>query len=132
MTRNNTTGIRLDHGDIVLDHGRIAQLEGIPNLAQALQIRLLTPLGDDRYDIRYGLDYRSVFTTPTTAHEMRDLLRLNLVRTLTTDPRVAEIRDIEVVDAELDAHHRVWNVAVSIITSDGTPAVLTTTVGAPA
>lgn len=131
MTTNNT-GIRLDHGDIVLDHGRIAQLDGIPNLAQALRIRLLTPLGDDRYDIRYGLDYRSVFTAPTSAHEMRDLLRLNLVRTLITDPRVAEIRDIEVVDAELDAHHRVWNVAVSIITSDGTPAVLTTTVGAPA
>ncbi|MFI6041866.1 hypothetical protein ACIA8C_09540 [Nocardia sp. NPDC051321] len=132
MTRNNTTGIRLAHGDIVLDRGRIAPLDGMPGLAQDLQIRLLTPLGEDRYDTRYGLDYRAVFTAPANAHEMRDLLRLNIVRTLITDPRVAEIRDIEIVDPGLDAHHRVWNVAVSIITSDGTPAVLTTTVGAPA
>lgn len=132
MTTAHGTGIRLADGDIVLENGQITLVSGIPNLAQALQLRVLTPLGNDRYDIRYGLDYRSVFTAPANAVEMRDLLRLNLVRTLTTDSRVAEIRDIQVSDSELDAHHRVWHVVVSIITSDGTPAVLTTTVGAPA
>ncbi|MBF6328320.1 DUF2634 domain-containing protein [Nocardia transvalensis] len=127
-----STGIRFTAGDLVVENGRIALVTGIPALAQDLQLRLLTPLGEDRYDTRYGLDYRSVFTTPVSAREMRDLLRLNIVRTLGTDPRVQEIRDIEITDPRLDAHHRVWQVVVSIITSDGVPATLTTTVGAPA
>ncbi|WP_225731763.1 MULTISPECIES: hypothetical protein [unclassified Nocardia] len=123
------TGIRLDHGDIVLERGQIAQVTGLANLAQALEIRVLTPLGTDRYDTRYGLDYKSIFTGPASAPEMRDLVRLNLVRTLSTDARVREIRDIQVVDPNLDPHHRVWTVDVSIIAADGTPAVLRTTIG---
>ncbi|RDI68163.1 hypothetical protein [Nocardia pseudobrasiliensis] len=132
MNTPNNTGIRLEKGDLVIENGAIATRSGLPNLAQDLQIRLLTPLGGDRYDIRYGLDYESVFTTPVSAHEMRDLLRLNIVRTLSGDSRVQEIRDIQVSDPGIDPRHRVWQVVVSIITSDGVPAVLTTTVGAPA
>ncbi|MCM6771967.1 hypothetical protein NDR87_03260 [Nocardia sp. CDC159] len=132
MTTAGNIGIRLDSGDLVIENGRIATVADRPNLAQALGLRLLTPLGDDRYDTRYGLDYRSVFTAPVSAVEMRDLLRLNVVRTLSGDPRVREIRDIQITDPQADAHHRVFGVVVSIITSDGAPAVLTTTVGAPA
>ncbi|MGV9675515.1 hypothetical protein ACWDSJ_09575 [Nocardia sp. NPDC003482] len=132
MTTPNNTGIRLDDGDLVLENRDLATVTGLPNLAQDLRLRLLTPLGDDRYDTRYGLDYAAVFTTPANAHEMRDLLRLNIVRTLGGDSRVQEIRDIQVTDAHTDPHHRVWQVLVSIITSGGVPAVLTTTVGAPA
>lgn len=132
MATEHGIGIRLDHGDIVLENGELTLVSGLPNLAQALQIRVLTPLGSDRYDTRYGFDYRAVFTTPAGAHEMRDLVRLNLVRTLSTDARVREIRDIQVRDPQLDPHHRTWRVDVSIITGDGTSATLTTEVGARA
>ncbi|WP_433634299.1 hypothetical protein [Nocardia sp. CA-120079] len=132
MTTANSVGIRLDDGDLVLDKGGIELVSGLPNLAQALQIRVLTALGEDGYDTRYGFDYRAVFTAPASAHEMRDLLRLNIVRTLGTDHRVQEIRDVQVIDPQLDAHHRQWAVVVSIITSDGTPAVLKANIGAQA
>ncbi|WP_141717315.1 hypothetical protein [Nocardia altamirensis] len=131
MPSANAKGIRLEHGDLVLTKGELELVTGLPNLAQALQIRVLTPLGTDRYDTRYGFDYGAVFTAPVSAQEMRDLVRLNLVRTIGTDPRVQDIRDIEIVDAGTDPRHRTWRVDVSITTSDGTPAVLTTTVGAP-
>ncbi|GAA5093521.1 hypothetical protein [Nocardia iowensis] len=132
MATGHGIGIRLDRGDIVLADGDIALVSGLPNLAQALQLRVLTPLGSDRYDTRYGFDYRAVFTTPAGAYEMRDLVRLNLVRTISTDQRVREIRDIDVLDAQVDPHHRKWNVEVSIIAGDGTAATLTTELGAAA
>lgn len=132
MTTANSLGIRFDEGDLVLSRGGIELVSGLPNLTQALRIRVLTPLGEDRYDIGYGFDYGAVFTAPANAHEMRDLLRLNIVRTIGTDPRVQEIRDIQVIDPKSDAHHRQWVVVVSIITSDGTPAVLRANIGAQA
>ncbi|QIS19634.1 hypothetical protein [Nocardia terpenica] len=127
-TASNGTGIRLDSGDLVWELGDLALASGLPNLAQALELRVLTPLGSDRYDTRYGLDYRSVFTTAASAQQMRDLVRLNIVRTVGGDTRVQDIRDVQV--SARDPYRRQWTVDVSIITATGAAAVLTTTIGA--
>ena len=79
-------GLALDDGDLVLENSRLRLAAGIANLVQALTLRVLTPFGSDRFDITYGLDVRRTFTEPHSRRTARELLRLDLVRTLGTDP----------------------------------------------
>ena len=125
------TGLRVVDGDIVVDDGRLALVDGPENLAQSLRLRVLTPLGSDRYHVRYGLDTIAIFTGPHGVREVRDLLVLNLVRTLGTDPRVHDVRDVTVVPVE-GTDRRTWRAEVSIVDAAGGPAVLVLDVGTPA
>lgn len=111
-------GLELRDGDLVVEHGRLAELSGLPNLVQALVLRVLTPLGSDRFATDYGLDVTDVFTRAVTARQAEDLLRLSLVRTLGGDARVREIRDIEMLDPSGGAR-RLWQVRVTLIAVDG-------------
>jgi len=125
-------GLRLDDGDLVLDGGRLLEVEGIPNLAQALTVRVLTPFGSDRFNTGYGLDLTRAFTEPNGVRMVKELIKLNLVATLATDPRVREVRDVVFDDdrpvtdpgtAEQvrSAHlRRVWTVEVVLETVAGT------------
>ena len=131
MTSPHGTGLRVDGGDIVVRDGRLELVSGVTNLAQALQLRVLTPLGSDRYDVRYGLDTQAIFTSAGGASATGDLIRLNLVRTLGSDPRVGEIRDIRLTD-QPGTGSRAWRVEVLITASDGTPSTLALELGAAA
>jgi len=107
-------------------------------------LRVLTPLGTDPFTTTYGLDVKSTFTQPVATHIVKELVKLNLVRTLSTDPRVSEIRDIvfpddpEVIAANpaLDAEAarlrrqaRLWRVEVTITTVDDSSQTLDLTIG---
>jgi hypothetical protein len=122
-------GLELDDGDLVLTGGRLSEVDGLANLVQALTLRVLTPLGDDRFDTRYGFDAAAVFGQPVGAPAVADLIRLNLVRTLATDPRVAEVSDVSFLDPAAGRTGRVWTVAVTVVTADGSPQTLTVRVG---
>ncbi|MEU9347843.1 hypothetical protein AB0D74_42275 [Streptomyces sp. NPDC048278] len=87
-------GLRVDDGDLVLDGGDLAELTGIANLTQALTLRVLTPFGSDRFNTGYGLDVTQAFTEPNGTRVVKQLLKLNLVGTLGTDPRVSEVRQV--------------------------------------
>jgi hypothetical protein len=125
-------GLRLDDGDLVLDGGRLLEVEGIPNLTQALTVRVLTPFGSDRFNTGYGLDLTRAFTEPNGVRMVKELIKLNLVGTLATDPRVREVRDVVFDDdrspvdpgtaAQVRAAHlrRVWTVEVILETVAGT------------
>jgi hypothetical protein len=127
MTTDLGIGLEVEHGDIVFEGGDLAMVAGPANLAQALELRVLTPLGSDRYDVRYGLDAAAVFTGPGGPNEVRDLLRLNLVRTLGADPRVGDIREIDVTGTPVA--DRVWNAQVSIVAAGGSPVTLVLSIG---
>jgi hypothetical protein len=118
MTIDHGTGLRLAGGDLVFTEGRPDQVSGLANLMQALTLRVLTPLGSDPYDVRYGFDAAAVFTGPGGVSEVIDLLRLNLVRTLGSDPRVRDLRDIQITDVP-GSGRRTWRVEVSIVAVDG-------------
>jgi hypothetical protein len=124
------TGLGVSDGDLVLSGGDLVTVSGLTNLLQALELRVLTPLGSDRYDTRYGLDTQAVFTQPGGARAGRDVLRLNLVRTLGTDRRVQEVRDVQIADDAQSRRSRVWSATVSLVTADNTPATLTLGIGA--
>jgi hypothetical protein len=117
------TGPRIADGDLVFTGGQLDLVSGVHNLTQALTLRLLTPLGSDRYDVRYGFDAAAVFTGGGDLGEVVDLLRLNLVRTLGADPRVRDIRDIRISDVPGGAR-RAWRAEVLVVAEDDSPITI--------
>ena len=87
-------GLLMDDGDLVLDGGDLGEVTGLANLVQALTLRVLTPFGSDRFNTGYGLDVTQAFTLANSARMTKELLRLSLVATLATDPRVSEVRQV--------------------------------------
>jgi hypothetical protein len=147
-------GLALVDGDIAFDvvsapgapTSRLAPREvaGTANLMQALVLRVQTPFGSDRYNTTYGLDVRQAFTEPGTVRVIKDLIRMNLVRTLGTDPRVRDVRDVQFEDEDAyrqrhpelagadgpdPRHRRVWQVDVLLETADGATQTLAATIG---
>lgn len=134
----------LDEGDIVLENGTLQLIQGKRNLLQALNLRVLTPFGSDIFNVTYGLDVQEAFTQPLGIQMVKELIKLNLVRTLGTDPRVQEIRDVLFEDdpAYLASHPeispedvrdyrhlRYWQVDVIIDVLGGQTATLAVNVG---
>jgi hypothetical protein len=144
-------GLLIADGDLALERdpvtnlSQLRRISGLANLVQALVLRIRTPLGNDEFNTTYGLDVANIFTQPTGARVTKELIKLNLVRTLGTDPRVREVRDVVFLDEpeflaqhpELDAREarkrrqeRLWRVQVTIITVDGEPQAFEVEVGA--
>lgn len=98
--------LRLDDGDLVLDGGALREVEGFDNLQQGLVLRIQTPWAGDRLNAAYGLDVSDVFTAGLPRHLTKEVLRLNLIRTISGDPRVASVDQVLFDDdpAYLAAH----------------------------
>lgn len=131
-------------GDLVIEDGALLTVEGRPNLIQALTLRVLTPYGSDPCNTSYGLDVTQAFTEPNGPRMVKELIKLNLVRTLGTDPRVGDIREVlfdddpvylerhpDVDERQLrDQHHRrVWRVEVTLDTVQSQTTTLGLNVG---
>ena len=147
--------LALVDGDLVLgDSGNTVTVNGVEqpmttflpvhgreNLQQALMLRVQTPFGSDIYNTTYGLDVREAFTQPGTLSRIKEFIKLSLVRTLATDPRVRDIRDVLFADdprfqaqygqVDIDAmrHARSWPVVVLIDTVDAQTATLSLNIG---
>ncbi|MCB0227306.1 MAG: hypothetical protein KDI02_26655, partial [Anaerolineae bacterium] len=100
--------------------------------------------GSDPFNTTYGLDVTQAFIEPNGVRMIKELIKLNLVRTLGTDPRVSDIRQVlfdddpaylaahPEVDQRLlrDQHHRrVWQVEVTIDTVQDRTTTLALKVG---
>lgn len=96
----------LDDGDLVLDAGALREVEGLDNLQQGLVLRIQTPWAGDRLNATYGLDVSDVFTAGLPRDLTKEVLRLNLIRTLSGDPRVSTVDQVLFDDdpAYLAAH----------------------------
>lgn len=95
------TSIALIDGDFTLDHGDLATVSGLKNFGQALRVIVETPFGSDQINANYGLDIAAIFTVANSVRSIKDVIRLNLVKSFATDDRVREIREI-VFDDEPD------------------------------
>jgi hypothetical protein len=145
-----STAFRLDDGDLAFgrDLGlgklELQQISGTDSLMQALVLRVQTPLGNDRFNTAYGLDLGAAFIQPATVSAVQGIIKLNLVQTLGTDPRVSDVVDVQfVTDPAYRARHpevsdadvrnaraqRVWPVDVLVRTADGVTRLLSTKVG---
>ena len=131
-------GLVLSDGDLEFDGGALVEVDGIANLVQALTLRILTPNGTDRFNTGYGLDVKQAFNTPNGVRMVKELLKLSLVSTLSSDPRVGEIRKVTFDDdpdllaanpdlrAQVLAAHnrRTWTVEVDLETVAGSTVTL--------
>jgi hypothetical protein len=109
-------GLLLDDGDLMFESGAPVKISGLPNLLQALRVRILTPWQTDPLNGRYGLDLRAALTTGLVRDAMKAVVRLNLIRTLAADPRVSEVRSVVFDDdPEYQSHHP----DVAVVPGDG-------------
>jgi hypothetical protein len=88
------TSIALVDGDFRLVNGDLALVSGTDNFGQALQVTVETPLGSDQINVTYGLDVAAIFTIAASVRSVKDLIRLNLVKSLSADNRIREIGEI--------------------------------------
>lgn len=135
-------------GDIAVEQvagvSRLREVVGKPNLMQALELRVLTPLGSDRFNTLYGLDYAQIYGSEEGLRMTKELIKLNLVRTLATDARIADVREIlfqddpeyaaahpEVSQQELRDQRvrRRWEVEVLLDTADAGEVALRLGIG---
>src|SRR5208283_1438970 len=81
-------------GDFVVAAGDLALISGRDNFGQALRVIIETPFGSDQVNVRYGLDIAAIFAVADTVRTIKDVIRLNLVKSLAADDRVREIIEI--------------------------------------
>jgi len=125
-------------GDIVFDARPdgtrvLRPIAGLANLMQAIELRVLTPFGSDIFNTGYGMDFGRIFGQTEGLRMAKELIRLNLVRTIGTDPRVQDIREIVFQDEpefleqhpdlsasalRVERQRRLWRVDVVIDTID--------------
>jgi hypothetical protein len=111
--------LALTDGDLVLGgDGRLAQVTGRDNLRQALSLRVLTPARSDQFQATYGLDAAAIFSVAATPRLVRELIKLELVRTLSGDPRVREVAEV-VFPVPASESQRAWRVDVEVTTTEG-------------
>src|SRR3974390_105123 len=88
------TSIALVDGDFSLVDGVLATVSGTDNFGQALRVLVETPLGSDQINVAYGLDVAAIFTVAASVNSIKDVIRLNLVKSLSADNRIREIDEI--------------------------------------
>lgn len=146
MDREDPFGysLALVDGDVVFDNDTLRPVQGKRNLLQALELRVLTPFGSDIFNTSYGLDVQQAFTQPGSVRMVKELIKLSLVRTLATDPRVHDIREVlfeddprylarhpesNTQDIVASKHTRFWRVDVVIDTVDAQAETLSLKIG---
>lgn len=97
----------LKDGDLPLAEGDFQPVEGRENFLQGLRAAIATPFASDVFNNRYGFDLLACLATPQPPALVKELIRLNIVRSLTRDDRVRQIKEIAFDDElryfELDA-----------------------------
>jgi hypothetical protein len=104
--------------DIVFRDGEagreLAFVSGGDNLAQDLQIAMLTPTGTDQFNVRFGFDGLRVLTSGHEPWLAQELLRLSVMKTMAVDARVKQIIDVDIVRA--DPATRRWRIEAEVET----------------
>jgi hypothetical protein len=129
------TSIALIDGDFRLVNGDLSLVSGTDNFGQALQVIVETPFGSDQINVTYGLDVAAIFTVAASVSSVKDVIRLNLVKSLSADNRIREIDEIlfddeagfaalapEFAGGDPGAtarHGRVWHAVIALTTVAG-------------
>jgi len=87
-------GLQLVNGDLAFENGDFARIEGRDNLLLAMQVMIETPFGSDVFNVNYGFDLFSIMSIPQTVGATKAVIRLNIVKSLTQDDRVREIKEV--------------------------------------
>ena len=86
--------LRLVNGDLAISDSDFAAIADRDNFIQALQVMIETPMGSDVFNVSYGFDLLNSISAPQSVSLIKDLIRLNIVKSLSQDDRVREIKEI--------------------------------------
>ena len=86
--------LQLTTGDLVLDQGDLEVISGRDNFLQAMQVMIETPFGSDIFNVNYGFDLLSILQSPQPVSQIKDLIRLNIIKSVSQDTRVREIKEV--------------------------------------
>ncbi|MFB7340282.1 hypothetical protein ACFCZ6_09495 [Streptomyces hydrogenans] len=88
--------LALDDGDLVLDARShdLALVVGADALGQALELSVSTQTGSDRLNTRFGFDRLAIGTYAHDLPTRRQFLTMELVRCLSADRRVTDVREV--------------------------------------
>jgi hypothetical protein len=85
---------QLVNGDLNLTGNDIAMITDRENFLQGLQVMIETPIGTDIFNVSYGFDLLNSIAAPQSISLIKELIRLNIVKSLSIDDRVREIKEI--------------------------------------
>jgi hypothetical protein len=93
--------------DLVLEttvRGRdLALVRSFDNLSQDLAVALTTLLGRDPFNTSFGFDGLNAIAFEHNPVLQRERVRMGVIRTVASDPRVARIVDVKLNDGRLEA-----------------------------
>jgi len=96
------TDILLDNGDFQINQsGDLMWITGLDNLEQALIHRIRTVIGALIWHPEYGTIIQNLISKPNT-EVLRTLIAMELLRTLSEEPRIERINNLEVKELYVD------------------------------
>ncbi len=107
--------------DVAFAGGDLVTVSGVDALDQGLTLAILTRLGDRIFDSGYGFDGLRALGDETNPVLVRERVRISLIATLSHDPRVRAISDVQL---ETEVFTRTLSVQISFTTIAGTQAVV--------
>ncbi len=96
--------LQLEDGDLIFDAGDggrdLAIVAGRDNFLQAMQVMIETPFGVDLFNVNYGFDVLAIMSSAQTVPRIKDLIRLNIVKSTSQDNRVREVKEVAFDDEQ--------------------------------
>lgn len=86
--------LQLVNGDLHFADGDFTTISGRDNFLQAMQVMMETPFGTDIFNVNYGFDLMNSISQPQSVRMIKELIRLNIVKSLSIDNRVREIKEV--------------------------------------
>jgi hypothetical protein len=86
--------LALVDGDLQLAGGDFAMVSGTDDLLQDLMVMMLTAAGGDIFNLNYGFDLLNALSSPVPPQSVQQIIRLNIVKSLSTDNRIRELKDV--------------------------------------
>lgn len=86
--------LQIINGDLNISEGDFAQVLDRNNFLQGLQMMIETPLGTDIFNVNYGFELMNCISQPQSIRMIKELIRLNIVKSLSLDDRLREIKEV--------------------------------------
>ncbi|WP_420451180.1 hypothetical protein [Ilumatobacter sp.] len=121
--------------DIVFEDGpagrELATQSGAANLAQDLKVALLTPTGNDMFNVGFGFDGLRVLSADMTPTMTTEMLRLAVLKTIALDNRIKRVLDVRIEETEPGSRRWMTEIEVQTVIGDVQRLVLGAVEGTP-
>src|SRR5258708_17747636 len=86
--------LALIDGDLQLANGDFTMVVGRDELLQGLHVMIGTPFASDIFNVIYGFDLLNALSSSQPPQAIQDVIRLNIVKSVSTDNRIREVKEV--------------------------------------